>query len=412
MERKDTTKTTKFFGLLANMTIVLIASTFCAQAQTLQLKKLSADVISFSGDAGTDYRLETATDIASTNWETVVVLHSGHMYGNSSPVRYTNITEVMPQRFYRTVNLGPTAPVDVNLNTAISPPSRVVKISDSEKTANVVMLVADFTSVVDATGRSIECFVTTSTTNLVGFILDVKAKSGGAIYSADSIAMVSSNRAKVKFTNLLIPLQANSHTSVTFLIDVAKNTGGQFDGVTASIEIVSGGAPGGPFNNPYVEDASYFTLGVTSNTVTGATATFTSGDAVVSNTFATLGAPVVDGSGNTHYPCTFGYTLMAGDNSLYISKNATTAMSLAVQVNTILDAPVFSATPDSIAGDTVDYYVVPAGSSRSFTAGSVLSYVGHGNGSAQFLGVSFGTTPGNLTTQAIAVTGAQVVGSF
>jgi hypothetical protein len=355
--------------------------------------------------------LETVTDVASTNWETVTVLHSGHMYGNSSPVRYTNITEVVPQRYYRTVNLGPTAPVIVSLH-ASSPLSRVVKISSSQQTANVVMLVADVKSVVNATSGSIECFVTTSTTNLFGFILNVKVKSGGATYSADSIAMVSSNRAKVKFTNMLIPLPADNHVPVTFLIDVAQNTGGQFEGVMASIEIISGGAPGGPLNNPYVMDETYFTLPVTSNTVTGATATFTSEDAVVSNTFATLGAPVVDGGGNTHYPCTFGYTLTAGDNTLYVSKNATTAMSLAVQVNTILGAPVFGAIPSSIAGDTVDYYVVPAGSSRSFTAGSVLSYVGHGSGSAQFLGVSFGTTPGNLTAHAIAVTGAQVVGSF
>ncbi len=411
MERKDTTKTTKFFGLLANRLLILTLSIVSANAQTLQLKKLNADVISFSGDAGTDYRLETATDIASTNWETVVVLHSGHMYGNSSPVRYTNIVEVVPQRYYRTVNLGPTTPISVSLN-ASSPLSRIVQISSSQKTANVVMLVTDLKSVVDATGRSVECFVTASTTNIFGFITNIKLQSGALTYSADTISTVSSNRAKVKFTNLFIPMPANVCVPAMFLIDVAQNTGGQFEGVTASIEIISGGAPGGPFNNPYVEDASYYTLPVTSNTVTGATATFTSVGAIANNTFATLGVAVVDGGGNTHYPCTFGYTLTAGDNTLYVSKNATTAMSLAVQVNTILNAPVFGATPSSIAGDTVDYYVVPAGSSRSFTADSTLSYVGHGNGSAQFLGVSFGTTPGNLTAHAIAVSGVQVVGSF
>jgi hypothetical protein len=158
--------------------------------------------------------------------------------------------------------------------------------------------------------------------------------------------------------------------------------------------------------NPTVEDGQYNTLPVTASTNTSATTTFSSASALVSDTQITLGTPIESNGVIVGYPVQLDFTLTAADETLFLSRNGpivgSSGQSL-IQAITDLDTMFgltsVSTAPEVVTGDTVEYFVVPAGSSRQFSlAGTITKAV---NGpvmvrSAKVIGIAYGLTPYSL----------------
>lgn len=95
---------------------------------TLNINRIPCDVISFQGVAGTEYTIQTSTDLASTNWNNLgIVIATG-----SGFCSYTNFP-TSTQLFYRgmSVSAGSTsnAAVEITLDAA-SPLSQTVAVTD------------------------------------------------------------------------------------------------------------------------------------------------------------------------------------------------------------------------------------------------------------------------------------------
>ncbi len=118
----------------------------------------------------------------------------------------------------------------------------------------------------------------------------------------------------------------------------------------------------------------------------------------ISNTSASLGAAVTNSSGATsYYPVSFSFTLTAGNTSIYFipaivlefgSKNG----------NVSPDKGGITVSPATLAGDSSNYYIIPAGSSRQLVFNGSISNAGasvNGINIAQIVGIDYGTSPSN-----------------
>ena len=195
---------------------------------------------------------------------------------------------------------------------------------------------------------------------------------------------------------------------------VKQDTSGTtITGYIASTTMVSAGTAGGTANIPKVEDASYSALDVNENTVTSSDLTFSSSSAVLSGLSATVGDSIVVSDTTIGKGVTFAFTLTAGNNTLYISADPNIALSTSSSgfgdsASTTVPQTGVIANPGTISGDTNitltgGYYVIPAGSSRSFTYnGSMINRNGTtGNKTYSITAVRYGTASSALTANSI-----------
>ncbi len=104
------------------------------------------------------------------------------------------------------------------------------------------------------------------------------------------------------------------------------------------------------------------------------------------------------------YPVTFGFSVTAGDNTLFMSSDPNQALatsSSGLTNSSMANIPVgaITATPTSVAGDNnvssaSGYYVIPAGSTRSFLFNGSIRNTGGTSGLKVFKidGIRYGTT--------------------
>jgi hypothetical protein len=210
-------------------------------------------------------------------------------------------------------------------------------------------------------------------------------------------------------------LPADQYVTLSIYGKVNQDTNGTtLTGAIASTTLTAAGAAGGTTNNPSVEDASYSALAVNTTTVSSSDLTFSSSSAVLSGYAAVLGAPVVVNNTTQAIPATFTFTLTAGNNTLYISKLPGLALSTTTTGYTVGSAGATTTSltdvtpnPSNITGDVTTgaspYYVVPAGSSRTFSYNGTISYAGDTPKLRTFAitAVKYGTSSSNLTANTI-----------
>jgi hypothetical protein len=297
-----------------------------------------------------------------------------------------------------------------------SPLQGLVQISTGGQTQNVPLAVYDIKSQnAPSTLRSLTLIVSTSGSAkaVADLFSNIQIKAGGLTYSANTITVTGSTPANtssstVAFTNLAIPLPADTYVPITVMANVSQDTNNVLDGIMASTTWSVTGTAGGTSNNPDVEDASYNTLAVNASTFISSNLTFSGSSAQLSNLSAVLGSPITGSVGGVSqtvgYNMTFSFTITAGNNTLFIAADPNTVFSTTTGGGTQLSSLPFTgvtANPSNLSGDSANppaqsgYYVVPAGSSRQFTyAGSMASTTGSTQSLKTFnvTAVKYGTT--------------------
>ena len=289
-----------------------------------------------------------------------------------------------------------------------SPVQGLKQISQSSQTDNVLLAKYNIKSQnIAGTLRNLTLTVGTTGRGVTQLFGDIKLSVNGHWYSADSVGTTTT------FTNMNEVLPADQYIPVSVYGKINQDTNGTLlTGVIASTTLAASGTAGGTSNNPSIEDASYSALAVNSNTVISSDLTFSSSSAVLSGLSATVGSGVQSNNTTVAFPVTFSFTLTAGDNTLYMSNKPGLALSTTTTgyaVNSSLNASTtitsVTATPGTVAGDnnvtTTGYFVIPAGSSRTFTfSGTVKNEANTGPILRTFAvtAVKYGTSNASDTT--------------
>ncbi len=124
----------------------------------------------------------------------------------------------------------------------------------------------------------------------------------------------------------------------------------------------------------------------------------------VINTSATVGPAVVQNNRIAAYPVSFGFTIDASKNNVPVYIDATKGVVVNINATaTPVTNSLMSTGPTSTAGDTASYYVISAGSTRSFIDNAML-YNNYGPGvySLQVSQIKYGSSPSNLSLYSIS----------
>ena len=269
-----------------------------------------------------------------------------------------------------------------------SPLKGLVQISTAAQTQNIPLAVYDVKSQNEpSTLQSLTLGIGQSTTTQI--FSNIQIKVGGQVYSASSLSTTSA-----AFTNLQIPLAADVYTPITVYGTIAQDTNNYLDGVSASTTWVLSS------NNPSVVDATYNNVAINGGTFISSDLIFSASSATVSNETASATAV---GQSAAAYTVSFGFTITAGNNTLYVSKDlmgnafvgTTTTGGIAASLTTL------SANPDSLSGDDTagagTEYVIPAGSSRQFTVSGSATGVSGQSGAVSINAVHYGLASGNYS---------------
>ncbi len=312
--------------------------------------------------------------------------------------------------------------VVVTLNGS-SPLQGLVQVSQAAQTDNVLLAKYDIKSQnIAATLRSLKLQVRTSGTAVGTLFGEVKININGHTYSADSYTnginttdTSTSASTTATFTNMNEVLPADQYVTLSVYGKVNQDTNGTtLTGAIASTTFVAAGTAGSTSSNPSVEDASYSSLAVNSTVVSSSDLTFSSSSATLSGLSATAGASIVVNNTTVAQAVTFSFTMTAGNNTLYVSADpaivlASTSSGLASNgASTTIAIGGVTANPGTISGDTAvttsaGYYVIPAGSSRSFSyTGTIDNTNGtHGSKTWSITGIRYGTSSTALTANTI-----------
>ena len=269
----------------------------------------------------------------------------------------------------RTMTLSSTGSTG-NILVRISPSTpvtRIVTTSTNGETSGVVMGKFDFKSENRASTINTPTFTlkdnggnrTWSTIVKRLYITD-----GTQTVQVDSVATSS------VFSNLTFALPQDTWKTITITADIADQddfTNGAMASTTITVNAT----------NIVGIDSNFTTVTASgANVVTSNDMTLIQNGASVSNVTATA---VLDDNGTTKSNTAtigFGFTFNnTGSYDLYLSSNPSTAFAttstLALATSTIIKTALTTALPGSVAGDSAlgtvgGYYIIPAGTSRSF----------------------------------------------
>lgn len=314
-------------------------------------------------------------------------------------------------KFFRVVEMGLGTYVTVTLDPA-SPVGGIIQIM-TNGTQNVSLITYDVKSHVGdgILGNAVITIVANSPTSDISSLFSaVKLRVGAIIYFGEVISTGTSHLFggsygwKVAFSDLPIWLLADTSIPITILVDVVANTDGILNGVKAlagdgGIELS-------------VDDPNYSSI-IPSETgpLQGTTFTFMSQGVFVSNPSASLGEGIISSNLVVAYPISFGFTVTADDQTLFVSSLPEIFVEKVVGVGTLVDFPAegLMANPQQLAGDhqtaTDGYYVIPAGSSRRFVLNGIMR---NGNGqfdlkSVRITGLRYGLSGDQLTDHVITL---------
>jgi peptidoglycan hydrolase-like protein with peptidoglycan-binding domain len=308
-------------------------------------------------------------------------------------------TEATDRTFsYTGTNTGNTI---ATINAA-SPLKRLVQISNSAETKDVVLAKYDLKSQNrDTTLRSLKLYVrTTGAADVSTLFTRVRLQIDGNYYSAndtsaDNDGVTNTASSTLTFTDLRVALAKDTAKTITVVADVADPASdGLFDGVAASTTLLANST------NIAIEDNTYNTVTVNSGTLVSSDTIFSANGAMLSGLSATA-----SGVGNTSatYNVAFNFSITAGDNALYVSRSLFSSAGAAQTVSTSTTGSLTArlttlvANPSEMPGDTSTEYVVAAGSTRSFTiSGSATGSAG-ASGTVKIDSIKYGTTSGTYS---------------
>jgi peptidoglycan hydrolase-like protein with peptidoglycan-binding domain len=284
-----------------------------------------------------------------------------------------------------------------------SPLSGLVQISTGGQTQNVPLAVYDVkVQNAPANLRALSFVVyTTGGKTPEQLFSQYSLKIAGQTFGANSITPnTSSSNAQgasstITFTNFgAIALAADTYVPVTLVANVQQDTNNNLDGIMASTTLVVGGT------NPDVEDQSFTVLAVNAGTFISSNLTFSGSSATLSNLTASIGSAIVKNNTTTGYSVSFGFSLTAGNNTLYVSADPSQALSTSTcSATCTLPLSGVITNPGNLSGDTSvttrnGYYIIPAGSSRSFVFNGSIDNTNGASGLQSFAitAVKYGTT--------------------
>ncbi|MDE2037656.1 MAG: PKD domain-containing protein [Patescibacteria group bacterium] len=294
-----------------------------------------------------------------------------------------------------------------------SPLSSTILISTGSQTQDVPLEVFDLRSNgATSTLQALKIDINTTGQPFPSIFSNITIKIGGRTYTPSSmVSAPGGTYAYAAFENLGAYLPTNEYVPVTVYGTVAQDTNGFLDGSTATASLFTASTTAVGANAAPVPVASYLP-------VVGNQMTFTSSGLMVTNTAVSLGSQSPScGSGASNVPCTqpvtLSFSLTAGNYPMYIAASAMGASSCPVGYTcssaspfvfagkAVNVAPVFAgsvASPAQLPGDGPGSYLIPAGSTRSFTYYGSVSNANLAGGSylIAVTGIKFGTSTSNL----------------
>ena len=363
------------------------------------------------GDSWTDYVVESSTNL--TDWQ-----NDGSMSGDGNEKgAYTYVNTCLENhKFYR-VKFSRVLPhVNISVDPS-SPFAGLAQISTTAMTQNVPLAVYDVKVInAPATLRGFTVTITTTGNDVTNLFTGVKLRIGSQTYSSSQIGLPGDcgTNITVVFSNMAIPLSADTYVPITIIADVSQDANNSLDGSTATTSINAWGTPNLDTqyrHSPDVEDVSNNLISVEETYVHSSVLTFTGAGAFISNTSANLGPAIRSSDVVVAYPMSFGFTVTAGDQTLFVSASPTTFTDAVAGIGAIVNLPLTGvvANPAYLPGDfqttsSSGYYVIPAGSSRQFTFnGSIGNTDGvHDVKSVSIVDINYGTSTSNLTAHTVS----------
>lgn len=386
------------------VTVVLLLAVG-AKAASLSIKRVTQVMI--DGDVGSSYFVQVNNDLNNeagwkSQWYVTVT--------STELIPYILDDSPEANRFYRVVNAGaPQGPVLTRMS-ASSPLQRLVQISSTAQTDNVLLGKFDIKSQGRAgTLRSLTLGLHVNGATISELFSNVKVVLNGNAYSADTITETPAIERNVKFSNMSEVLPADQWVTVSVYGTIKQDVNGEMSGTTAHVSLTASGVTDGSDNNPMVEDANFMPMAVTPTPLIANTVTFSSIPGVLSGLSASVGAPLIVNNETVAYPVSFTFSLAAGDDTLYIAERPSFLSGQSTRVQFMTEPLV--ANPGTIPGDVAgNYFVVPAGSSRAFVLhGTIRKGESSGNERVEIDGIPFGTDSSNLNKYNITY-GLQALG--
>jgi peptidoglycan hydrolase-like protein with peptidoglycan-binding domain len=306
----------------------------------------------------------TTTDKLTSNVSVVVSVPSNSIRTTNGQ-GYTD--SLGDSTFTRTVTLSSSGSV-ADINVRISPNTpvqRIVTTSTSGQTNDVVLGVFDFKSKNNSSTINTLKFALKNNngTTFSTMYKNLRLYDGSTVYNVDSVAATST------FSNLTINLPEDEWKSLTLKADVADQddfTNGTIASTTIFVH-----------NTSIIGiDSNYTTVTATSvNNVTTNETTFLQNGGTVTNTSASYSV-IDNGSTPVAASVKVGFTFNnTGSNDLYISKTAGLALATTSTIATAASSTLtlIQTTPSTVAGDTSTVYVIPSGTSRTFTIDGAIN---------------------------------------
>ena len=263
-----------------------------------------------------------------------------------------------------------------------NPSSRVVNISSTQNTSDVVLAIFDIKSEgVSSVLNSLKLNVNAISPNWKGSNVNklfdrVYVKIGDKSYQYDSIDTIikTEKGQKIVFSNMTAPLPADAWVPVTIYGVVAKNTNNILNKSSAEVVLYASNANvsavDGNFNNMKVVLKPVLYSGVA--TFAGSVV---SGGVSVSNVSTSFGDPVMSNNVVVAYPFSMTFTVNNnGDKDIFMSKkHVGNEIVTVISPNTVtVSFADNSYTPATVAGDSANYILIPSNTSRVVKYNGVL----------------------------------------
>ena len=278
-----------------------------------------------------------------------------------------------------------------------SPATGLVQLSTSAQTQAVPLAIFDVKSQnAPSTMQSLTLIVRTAgAANVATLFSNIQIQAAGLTYSANTITANGSaagfSSSTVVFTNLNIPLAADQYIPVKVLANVAVDTNNTLDGTISSTTLAAAGTVGGTTNNPSVVDQSYNTLAVNTANFSSNVQTFTGSSVVAAVMPVTYGNAINTTGGTTTQQFAFNFSLTAGNNPIYVSTNALTALSTTTNPAGMTITSVNFSDSDT-SGDGTGYFYLAPGQTKSFVATYSGSGLTSNGGTVGVTSINYGTT--------------------
>jgi peptidoglycan hydrolase-like protein with peptidoglycan-binding domain len=319
----------------------------------------------------------------------------------SSQARAVDGTGVNDTQIYNTVAqsiswTGSTNAAVVTTINSSSPTTKLVQVSTSVETDNVVLGVFDIKSQnTDTTLRTLKLSVRTAdgSNTVAGMFNDLKVKIGGgtpvsySTISSDAVAYGESTASTtVTFTNLNTTLPKDTYVSVTLLGKVAKNVTG-----SASTTLYANST------NIVVEDSSYASVSVNSSVIAANVQSFTTSGLAMTSPAVVKGTKTVTNAGTTTETFNLSFSLTAGDNAVYVSKTASTALSTST-TNAAVGITLTDWSVNDSNNDGSTFFYIAPGQTKTFTATYFASSNPEASTVFKITNIKAGTTSSAMTT--------------